>query len=152
MEDIMPQSTSAINACDVVVRLADDTDVIRDISGSSNDVSIEMSNQIGSANTFSGSWAINKSCKKSAKISLKALYTTDEGEAMDMLKNWYFVTGGSRTLQINVPDNEIGSDRYSGLMILESMSIGLVADDAAPIPVSASLQNDGEFSLATIAS
>lgn len=149
----MAQTTTSINACDVVVKLDNNSNSLVDISGSSNDVSIDMSNDVGKTSTFGSRWKISKNCKSEASISLKAVYSTADQEAVDLLKDWYFNSPGtSRTIQINVPDGEIGSDQYYGEMTLESLNIPLTSDDAAPIMVSASLSNDGPFYLETIAS
>ena len=123
-----------------------------DISGSSNQASLDLSRTTGETFTFEGDFSIKKSCKKSVSLSLQAVYTQSDTEASNILSDWYFNGSGARTVQIDVPNGSSGSDRYSGEFELESLSIPLVADDAAPILMSASLTNSGAVTRAAIAS
>jgi hypothetical protein len=149
----MAQTTTAVNACDVVVSLDDDAGTLDDISGSSNQVSMSMSRQVAETFTFDGDWAIKKGCKKAVTISLQAVYSVTDSEATNVLVDWYFNSAGtSRTIQIDVPDSTVGSDRYSGEMTIESLDIPLDASDAGVILVSASLSNDGAFTRTAISS
>jgi len=76
------------------------------------------------------------------------VYSTATDEGMDVLKNWFFAaTPGLRTLTFYLPDKNVGSDKYSGEVVLESLSIPATADEASPIPVTAVLRPSGEFTL-----
>ncbi len=49
----------------------------------------------------------------------------------DEFFDWFFNSlNTSRTVQIDIPNSNAGSERYSGEMILESLDIPLSADDA----------------------
>lgn len=149
----MAQTTSAVNACDVVVQLDDADGTLTDISGSSNQASINLSANTAETYTFSGDFAIKKSCKKAVSISLSVLYTTEDAEGSNILLDWYFNSlNTSRSIQIDVPNSNAGSERYAGEVILESLSVPLTADDAGIIIVSASLSNDGAFTRSIISS
>lgn len=149
----MSQTTTAQNACDVVVQLDNASGSLTDISGSSNQANMDFSAVIGEAFTFDGDWSIKKSCKAAVSIALQAVYSTTADEALDLLRDWFFNSRStSRSIQIDIPDSNAGSDRYSGEVTLESLSIPASADDAAPILCAATLSNDGAFSHSTIAS
>lgn len=149
----MAQTTTAQNACDVVLQLDNGSGVLINISGSSNQANMDFSAVIGEAFTFEGPWAIKKSCKKAVAVALQVVYSTLTDEGIDLLRDWFFNSlSTSRSIQIDIPDSSVGSDRYSGEMTLESLSIPATADDAAPILCAAALSNDGEFSYSIIAS
>lgn len=149
----MAQTTTSVNACNVDIQLDDSTGSLTNISGSTNQASIDMTAQSAETFTFEGQWAIQKVCKTSATISLQALYSTADVEALNILADWYFNSiTTARTAQISVPDSTGGSDQYSGEWNLTSLNIPLSADDAGVILVSASLVNSGAVTRSTIAS
>lgn len=148
----MAQTTDSVNACNVVLMVDDADGTLQDVSGSTNQASMDFSRAVAETFTFEGDWAIKKSCKKSVGLSIQALYTLNDAEASNILEDWFFNSNASRTVQIDVPNADGGSFRYSGEMTLESLSIPLSADDAGVILVSATLSNDGEFTRAAIAS
>lgn len=146
----MPQTTGAVNGCDVVIRLDNSAGALTDISGSSNKVELELDNEIGEFRTFASNWAGRIMCGQDASVSLDVIYSLTAAEAMAILKEWYFTTRNKRTLELNIPDNATGSDRYTMESVLESLSIPAPADEADPIMVSTSLLPDGAVTLATI--
>jgi hypothetical protein len=149
----MAQTTTGENACTVVLKVDNASGVLTDVSGSTNQASLDLAAQSAETFTFEGDYAIKKTCKKSITLALQALYSVTETEALNILMDWYFNSlGTSRTVQIDVPSSAVGGDRYSGEFILESLSLPLTADDAAVILVSAALSNDGEVVRSTIAS
>lgn len=149
----MAQTTTSINACNAKIKVDNASGVLTDISGSSNNASISMAVDTAETSTFDGQWKIKKACKTSASISLTVLYSTTEDEGLDILRDWFFDgPTASRTVTINVPDDSVGSDQYSGEFVLESFDIPLTADDAGVILCSASLSNDGAFSHSVVAS
>lgn len=148
----MTQTTTAVNACDVKIQIDDQTGNLVNVSGSTNEVTLNISTDTGEMTTFEGSWKINKSCKHTATIEGIALYSTAAAEAKALLTYWKFTTpGASRTVQIDVPDGDISSDRYRGEFILTDLSIPLQSGEAKPIPISFTLLNDGEFTKTTVA-
>lgn len=143
----MAQTTTSVNACDVTIEVDNAAGSLVDISGSSNQCSISISSNTGQTFTFDGDWALQKICKKSASISVQAVYSTTDAEAANVLLDWWFGSSynTARTVEINIPDQSSGSDTYSGEFMLSSANIPLSAEDAAPILVSFELLNDGEF-------
>lgn len=149
----MAQTTNAVNACNVNLQVDDATGTLADISGSSNQASMDFSLQVAETFTFDGDWAIKKSCKKAVTLSIQALYSLNDGEASNILEDWFHNSSGtSRTVQVDVPDGNGGSFRYSGEFILESYGLPLAADDAGVILLGFSLSNDGAVTRAAIAS
>lgn len=150
----MAQTTSSVNACDVVLQVDNASGVLTDLSGSSNQASISMSSNTGQAFTFDGEWALQHICGKSASMSIQAIYSTEDAEALNLLADWWFGTAynDARSVQVDIPDSNAGSDRYSGEFVLSSANIPLSAEDAAPILASFELLNQGAFTRAAIAS
>lgn len=146
----MSQSTTVWNGCDVVLKLDNSSNVLTDISGSSNDVSIDFSQDIGDYKTFASKWKGRIPCGKDAKIKLKIVASKDTAEALKNILDWYFTTGGSKSIQIDAPDSTTGSDRFTGEVVLESFSIPLTADDASPVMAEVNLLPNGALSWATI--
>lgn len=145
----MPQTVTAVNACDVSVWLDDDAGVPKNISGSSNTVSMEFTNQLGNVRNFGTRWQIRLECGKDATVNLTAVYSTAADEAWDIIKNWFFNFPGKRTLKIYIPDKNVGSDVYTGEFRLASAPVTVEAGTAEPITVSCQLMPDGPVTLTT---
>lgn len=149
----MPQTNSQINACDAVIKLQTVSGNLMDISGSSNEVSMDLTNDVGQLTTFQARFPVRSSCKSDATINLRVIYTMSQAEAMQILKDWYFNHHGTiRRIQIYLPDDDAGSDMYQFDVILASLNIPVQSSDANPILVSAVLNPSGAFTLSTVAS
>lgn len=149
----MAQTTTSVNACDVNIFLDNAAANLTEISGSSNQCSLDISRNVSETYTFDGDWAIKKSCKSAVTVSVQALYSTTQNEAVDILEDWIFDTPTTaKTLRIDVPDSAIGSTRYEGEFIIESYSVPLSAAEAGVIVCSASLSNSGTVTRSIIAS
>lgn len=136
----MAQTTTAVNACDAKIMLDAANGTPADISGSSNSAAINFENEIGEVKVFGSGWKSRLSCGQDATLKLTAVYTTAVAEALALLRGWQTSTHTvPRTISISVPDDEIGSDVYSGEWLISTLDIPLEADDADPILV------DGEF-------
>jgi len=149
----MAQTTTHINASDVVVTLDNASGTATDISGSSNTCSITAETETAKTNTFTGNYPLSFTGKVNVTVDLSAVYTTATGEASDILKQWKFGSsyGSSRTLQIDIPDSTSGSDRYSGEFKLGNLAINGDANTVGGMEVTAQLTNDGAFSWTVIA-
>ena len=139
----MAQTTTAVNGCDAVVQLDGTTGLLVDISGSSNSVDIDFDNDIGDFKTFGTKWKGRLACGKDATIKLKIVYTTTTAEAMRILLDWFFVTNGRKTVQIDIPSSGAGGDRYSGEVVLSKFSVPAPSDEPKPILVEMELLPDG---------
>jgi len=140
----MTQTTTYINACDASIWLDNSSGTLTDISGSSNNISMEFTQIIGELSTFQQKWPVRLSCRKDCTFTLGAVYSTAADEAIDILNDWFWATTpGLRTLTVYLPDKNVGSDKYAGEVVLETLTIPVVADDASPIPVTAVLRPSG---------
>ena len=148
----MPQTTTAVNACDVSVWLDDSTNTLRDISGSSNNIEMNFDHEVESFVTFQSKWPARLECGKDASYTLSVIYSETANEGFDILKDWYFATSpGKRTCRVYIPDKNVGSDRFSGEFRLDSLSWSADRSSAGPIMVSATLLPDGEVTHSDVA-
>lgn len=139
----MPLTTTAFTACDSVVRLDNSSNSLIDISGSSNSVEFDFSNDIGEFKTFGSKWKGRLQCGKDAKIKVKIVMTKDIAEAARNVLDWFFTTGGLKTFQVDCPDSSAGSDRYQCETVLDSFNIPMPADDAKPVMAEINLLPSG---------
>lgn len=146
----MAESTTVVNACDVVLKLDDDSETLVDISGSSNQISMNFDHDIEAYKVFGTTWRRRLECGKDANFSLRVLYSEAASEAAAIIKDWYFTNPpGDRSFEVYVPDESAGSDRYYGEVKIASMAFELVSDAAGPIIITASLVPNGEVTLET---
>jgi hypothetical protein len=146
----MALTTTSVNACDASVWLDTLAGTSTDISGSSNNVSLNFTLNLGEIKAFGSRWPVRRNCGKDCTATLSVLYSTAADEGLDVLKDWFFSSApNSRTLKVYLPDKNVGSDLYSGEFQLESLDIPVVANEATPINVTASLKSDGEVTLTT---
>ena len=147
----MTQTTTSVNACDVAVRLDNESGTPVWISGSSNTVEMEFGQEIQAYWTmYNGRMPRRNSTREDAAIGLTALYSTATDEALDLLTDWYFsYPNTARTMTIYIPDYTIGSDTYSGEVMLERINIPAESEESAPIIVQAVLLPAGTWTKAT---
>ena len=139
----MPQTTEAVNACDAEVFLDNAAGALQDISGSSNQVSFTWNNSIGEFNTFGAPWRALQECGKAIDVTLNAVYSLPEAEATAILLDWWYaVPSGRRTLEVNMPDNNVGSDHFEGEYRLESLSATMDPGDPSATIVTANMKSD----------
>ena len=147
----MAQTTTGVNACNIVIALDTDAGVLADISGSANKINLEFTINAAEGYTFDGDFPIRKTCGKDCTGSLSVLFSTAADEGWDLIKGWYHVYDGvARTLRIDVPSTGGGNDRYEGEFVLTSYSHEFTADEAAPILVECEIAADGEIKLLEI--
>ena len=140
----MSATPSAVNSCDAGVWLDDDAGTPKDISGSSNQATLDFSNEVEAFRVFGDKWPRRLECGKDARFRLRLVYSTGSDEAVDILKTWFFATTpGNRTLTVYVPDKNVGSDRYQAEVKIESWSGTLDRADAGPVMVDLNLVPDG---------
>lgn len=142
----MAQTTTHANACDVALYVDDVSGTPVNISGSTNQVSMELTRTLGSLVTFEGNWDIVTACKRSGTLTVGAVYSTSATEARELLEGWFFGdTGGadSRTIRIDVPNSNVGSRRYTAECVIESMSLPIDASTADPIAMTFQLRTNG---------
>lgn len=150
----MTQSTTQVNACDVVVKIDNAAGNLQDISGSSNQVSFDLQNKVGDGiRTFGTDFPLRAVCGRDAAISMRAVYSGDEGEAKQLLMDWYFNHNkDARTLVIDIPDSDPGGDRYTFEAYLEHVNVPVEAGNPDPILLEASFKPTGTYTWAEIGS
>lgn len=146
----MAQTTTHVNACDASIWLDNSAGTLKDISGSSNSITMNFTREVGELRTFQVKWPVRLGCGKDATFTLRAVYSTATDEAMDILKNWYFAGDpGSRSLHVYIPDKNVGSDHYYGEVTIASFNFNADPTEPGPIAVEAELLPDGAWALTT---
>lgn len=151
----MAQTTSFANACDVVISIDDSNGDLTNVSGSTNNVSMELTRTVGSLTTFEGTWDVVLTCKRSGTITVGAVFSTSATEARELLEGWFFGDDSGpilRTIQIDVPNSSVGSKRYSSECVVESQSFPIDASSADPIALTFQLRTSGALTRTTITS
>lgn len=151
----MAQTTTAYNACDVVVKLDDDVGVLQDVSGSLNKATFSVPANIAEFRTFGTVWPGRLCCGMDGPLTLNGWASTAADEVLDLLKKWRFASGApcsKRTVEIFMPDSSAGSDKYSGEYLLENLEYDLTAGEGKPIPITATLALSGELDYTVVAS
>lgn len=139
----MPVTSTAINGCDAVIYLDNASGVATDISGMANEFNMELNKDLGDFKVFGNAWRFRLECGKDASVDLSVVYSRDVDGGLDILRDWFFNGSGARTLEINLPRESIGGDKYQLEAMLESLSIPVASDEAGPIMVSAKLKPNG---------
>lgn len=146
----MPQTTTAVNACDASIWLDGTSGTLVDVSGSSNTINMSFSEQVGAVRNFGTRWEILLTCGLSATFAFTAVYSTAAGEAKAILLDWFFnKPGQNKTIKVYLPNKNVGSDVYTAEVKLATMPITVQAATAEPIQISCELRPDGPVTWAT---
>jgi hypothetical protein len=149
----MAQTATAINECNVVIRLDNASGTLTDISGSSNAVSLTFSNAVTEFKHYDGDNPTRLLVGQDVAIDIVAVYSTTDDEALDLLRDWS--TGAisgtdERTIRISIPDETVGSDRYEAEVIPATLDVPFAADNAGPVVVSATLNGTGDYTVGRV--
>lgn len=136
----MPATTTARNACGVKIEMDDDTGVLREISGSANEVNLNFEHQLGEYKVFGDRAMYRLECGVDATLEMTVLYTTGASEGYDIMRRWREL-GGLRTVRLTLPTS--GGETYQGEFLVESIELPMKSDEAKPIMVKASLKPSG---------
>lgn len=147
----MAATSTAINACNAAIWLDDATGVPRDISGSSNVVTLNFDNELGEFQAFQDGATYRLECGEDASFEVTILYSTTTNEGADILKNWYFGTKGDRSFAVYLPDKDVGSDKYYCEVKIDNWSMTPSRSEASPIAISLVLVPNGAVSWTTAA-
>lgn len=146
----MPTTSTAITACDAVLRLDDSTGTLVEISGSTNKIDMNFDNKIGEFRTFGEDWMTRIQCGKDASFTIQGIATTTVDEIRDLIEDWFFAGYGARTLQVNLPSEAAGSNRYVAEVVLKTFSFSAESDSADPIMYSIELAPSGQVTRTTL--
>ena len=141
----MAATTTAVNACDCVVELENSAPSYIDISGSSNKVDLNFSKPSGEFKPFGSDYPVRLTCGKDMEGTLDFVFSSGAGEAMDIIRQWFFSTNDVRNLRVSVPDASVGSWRWYGPVICESFPMSLESNNANPIMISLPVKAAGEW-------
>ncbi len=146
-------STTTVNACDASIWIDDANGTLKDASGSTNSVSISISQNVGEQRVFGSRWPYRQMCGRDVSLDITVVYSTAADEGLDLLRDWILSTGDPniRTVTIYLPDKNVGSDKYTGEFVLESLDIPATAGEAAPMLASATLLINGAFTHTNVA-
>lgn len=149
----MTATTTDINACDCSIELDNKNGTLVNISGSSNQVSMDLTQTLGTLWLFGSRFPRRKQCKSDATIAFRAVYSMASGEAMDALRDWFYNKPGTpKRLRVRLPNGANGADQYEfPKVLLERLNIPVQATDANPILVDATLRPDGDFNYSVVA-
>ena len=148
----MTDSTTIINACDASIWVDNGSGVLTDISGTSNAVTIALSNKVGDAPVFGSHWPRRKMCGKDCQIDLSILYSTAADEALDILRDWILSNSTApRSFAVYLPNKNVASDKYYGEFVLESLNIPATAGEGKPIEAKAKLLIDAALTHTNVA-
>jgi hypothetical protein len=143
----MPTATDVINACGANVKLDNASNTLVDISGTGNEANIDLDQELGEYKVFGNAYKYRIACARDGSVELTVFYSTSSADGFALLKDWYFNSPNTaRTLKVTV-----GSDEYTGEMMLEKLTFPLKADEAKPIAVKASLKAHGAIIQTTAA-
>lgn len=142
----MAVTDTPVSATDCVVKIDNATGVLTDISGSSNKVEIGGENKIAEFRSFGSKWTRRRVTGKDASISLDGVYSKTASEMLDVLRDWWLNDSDvPRTIEISMPDDLTGSDRYTAEVVLADLNISGDASADEFIPVTASFMPDLEL-------
>lgn len=140
----MAKTTTAVNACNAAMALDSAAGAATSITGSSNKVSIALTQELGEYVVFQDKWKSRLECSKDVTYTLQVVYSTTADEGFDLLRDWFYTASpGARTLTVYIPDKNVGSDRYQGEVRLASLTWDTDRGEAGPILATAELVADG---------
>lgn len=146
----MTQTTTAKNACDASIWIDNVSGVLTDVSGSSNTINMEFTEQVGTVRNFGTRWQILLTCGLDATFGFTAVYSMTANEAKAILLDWFFnKPGTNKTIKVYLPDKNVGSDVYTAEVKLISMPITVEAGSAEPMVISCQLRPDGPVTWVT---
>lgn len=148
----MAQTTTAFNACDAKIELDNLGGTLKDISGSTNSVSLEFTNDLGEFKTYGTRWRGRLECGSDATFTVNIVSSTTADEGWDILQSWFWGARGARSLRVCIPDSSVGSWEYLAEVLIESYSQELPADEGAPVTTTVVLRPTGTIVCDEIAS
>jgi len=146
----MSQSTTVFAACDVSIWLDDINGTPRDISGSSNSVTLNFDHEIGEYTSFGGRWPNRLECGKDAAFDIVILYSLTANEGADIIIDWFFTNiPGPRTASFYFPDKDVGSDLFRAEVLIEHWDVTGGSGSGDPVEINVHLVPTGEVTHTT---
>lgn len=146
----MTTTQTEIVATNCVIMLDNAANVLTDISGSSNKITVKFDNALAEWHTFGTQWKSRRVVHKDGPLSLSGIYSTSATEVMQLIENWFHAGNDSpRSVMIYVPDTGVGAFTLTGEYVLETYSFDLDADADDVVRGSIELKPDGSVTRAT---
>lgn len=125
---------SHFSACDIVVKLDDLIGNQIVVSPDSNKIEAEFENAIEKYHVFGGKgWPRTMQCVRDSSFKLTGVASTDPVALARMVREWFQLRGGPRTLQFSVPDDAPGSTRFQAEVRLGKFSFNGDASKSEPV-------------------
>jgi len=149
----MAATTTGFNACDVAVWIDNSGGVPTDISGSSNNLDVNLDNNLGDFVVFQEQWPKRLECGKDAQFTLRVVMSSTADEGWDLLKDWFFTSGspGDRTLTFYGPSKNVGSDKFECEAKLENLTWVYDRGEPSVVLVTAILKPNGAVTHSDVA-
>jgi len=149
------QTTASRSACDVVVSLEylGGGGALYDISGSTNQVTLNFSNEIATYRRTNSDYPVRYMLNKDLTVSLTVLYSEESDEGLYVLRTWAtsdITFTESRTVRIDIPDSNTNSYRYQFDALASQFNIPASSGEAGPILVTATLESSGAYAVSRI--
>lgn len=145
----MPATSTAKNACNAVIKVDNGAGVLADISGSMNEVNVNLDNKLGEVKVFGSDFPRRLACGRDAALDTRFVYSGSDAESAYILLDWWQNHHeDARTMEFYLPDENPGADKISGEFMLENLRLPGKADDANPILGTASFKPDGDVTWA----
>lgn len=151
----MAQTTTAISSNQSVIKVDNASGSLTDISGTTTTVTIEPDREAKETFTFGDENAITTVGKTTTTIAVEIVYSSTTTEGSYLIESWFYgtaaVSKGSRSIQIDIPDSNTGSRRFTGeVKLSKPPTIELDASKAEPLILQAEFMGDGPITFALI--
>ena len=150
----MVMSSNIVNAVNCRIMVARATSlVLTDISGETNTADITFANTLETARVFGGGgYPWRSGGFKDVTVAFTIYYSTALNEGLELLRTWWLTYPDQvRNIQIDVPDDAVGSDRYTLPCKLSDFKVTLNAGTSAPIQCTGTFMLAGTPTVGTIA-
>lgn len=139
----MPKSSSYFSAKDANVLIMDQQMYLRDASGTTNTVEMDLAKATEAFYAFTtGKLTIEG--QRTDKVTLKGYASKGSYELRRLLEDWDQY-GGTRWVLVTLPDVKAGGRRYWGEFIIGSLKISPNAEDNKPVMYEATLEPFGDI-------
>lgn len=148
----MAATTTAFGPGNLALRVNDAGGTLRNVSGSTGKVSSNFETKIGEFHVFGENYPIRTPGKKNATFTVTGVATTAINELRDLIENWYWgANDAARYFEIDLPDSDPGSIRYSGNVLLKSYKFDADAGSENPVMFEIELMPTGAIDRDVIA-
>lgn len=149
----MAQTTTAVNACNAVIKVDKSNGAATDVSGSANVVRMRFRNRYSQWKHYDSDKQTRVLIGQELQADITVLYSTTDDEGLDILRDWCTgaLTGtDARTLTVYIPDDGEGSDYYQAEVVPINWGTGLEAKEGGPVEVNVSFRSTDGYTVAQV--